>query len=39
MTKSGYDLAIDYRRAANPPLTGDDATWADALLRGHGLRP
>jgi hypothetical protein len=34
-----YDHTINYGRPADPPLTGDDATWADALLRGHGLRP
>lgn len=37
--RAGYDLAIDYRLEADPPLEGDDAAWADALLRQHGLRP
>ncbi|MFQ5859872.1 MAG: DUF4058 family protein [Anaerolineae bacterium] len=37
--RAGYDLAIDYRLEADPPLEGDDAEWADALLRQHGLRP
>jgi hypothetical protein len=34
-----YDLSIDYRREPEPPLSGEDAAWADALLRAHGLRP
>jgi Protein of unknown function (DUF4058) len=37
-----YELAvyddIDYREEADPPLTGDDARWADALFRAQGLR-
>jgi hypothetical protein len=37
--RAAYDLAIDYRREADPPLKGEDAVWADALLREHGLRP
>lgn len=37
--RAGYDLAVDYRQEADPPLEGDDAAWADALLRRHGLRP
>jgi hypothetical protein len=32
-----YDR-IDYRRPPNPPLSEDDARWADALLREKGLR-
>ncbi len=36
--RAGYDLAIDYRQEADPPLEGDDAVWADALLRENGLR-
>jgi hypothetical protein len=36
--RAGYDLRIDYRHEAEPPLTGDDGEWADALLRGAGLR-
>jgi len=35
--RAGYDLRIDYRRPATPPLEGDDADWADGLLRP--LRP
>jgi hypothetical protein len=34
----GYD-AIDYRAEPVPALEGDDARWADALLREKGLRP
>lgn len=33
----GYD-AIDYRAEPAPPLAGEDAAWADGLLRGRGLR-
>jgi hypothetical protein len=29
---------IDYRKDPDPPLTPDDAQWADALLREQGLR-
>lgn len=36
--RAGYDMAVDYRREADPPLEGEDAGWADALLRQHGLR-
>jgi len=36
--RAGYDLAVDYRGEATPPLQGDDAAWADALLRERGLR-
>jgi hypothetical protein len=34
----GYDLEIDYRVDPFPPLQGDDADWADALLRQQGRR-
>jgi hypothetical protein len=34
----GYDAEIDYRVDPFPPLQGDDALWADALLREKGLR-
>jgi len=37
--RAGFDLAIDYRQEPQPPLEGEDAAWADALLRAHGLRP
>ena len=33
--KAGYDLSVDYRKAPQPPLEGDDAKWARELLRGH----
>lgn len=33
-----YDLDIDYREEAVPPLAGEEAAWADALLRERGLR-
>jgi hypothetical protein len=34
---AGYD-DIDYGEEPDPPLTPDDARWADALLRERGLR-
>jgi hypothetical protein len=34
----GYDTEIDYRVDPFPPLQGDDAVWADALLREKGRR-
>ena len=36
--EAAYDLSIDYGQPPDPPLTGDDADWADALLREGGLR-
>jgi len=33
-----YDLELDYRVDPVPPLQGDEAVWADALLREKGLR-
>jgi hypothetical protein len=36
--RAAYDLEIDYRAAPVPPLTGEAAAWADALLRSRGLR-
>jgi hypothetical protein len=33
-----YVEDIDYRQEPDPPLDPDDARWADALLREHGLR-
>ncbi len=35
---SRYGIQINYRNPAAPPLEGDDAVWADALLREKGLR-
>lgn len=37
--RAAFDLRIDYRREPDPPLIGDDAAWADELLRQSGLRP
>ncbi len=34
-----YGPDIDYRLDPVPPLLGDDASWADVLLREKGLRP
>ena len=35
-----YDLSIEYRRKAMPPLPREDVAWADRLLREHGrLKP
>jgi len=34
----GYAQDIDYRVDPQPPLQGEDAVWADALLREKGLR-
>lgn len=36
--RAGYDLRLNYRAAADPPLADSDAAWADALLREAGLR-
>lgn len=36
--RAGFDLAVDYTQPAIPPLKGEDAAWADALLREKGLR-
>jgi hypothetical protein len=33
-----YGRGIDYRRDPEPPLHGDDAAWADQLLRQQGRR-
>jgi Protein of unknown function (DUF4058) len=33
-----YARRLDYHKAPTPPLKGDAATWADALLRENGLR-
>lgn len=33
-----YGLDIDYRQDPKPPLSSEDAAWADALLREKGLR-
>jgi hypothetical protein len=36
--EGGYARKIDYAEETIPPLMGEDATWADALLREKGLR-
>jgi hypothetical protein len=36
--RARYDLSIDYRQPPEPPLTAEDAAWADELLRAKGLR-
>lgn len=36
--RGGYGRRTNYQEDAEPPLTGDDADWADALLRSAGLR-
>ena len=36
--RAGYDLAIDYRRDPEPPLTSADAAWAVSLLETKGSR-
>jgi hypothetical protein len=33
-----YDLSVDYRRKPSPPLSAEDAAWADRLLRERGIR-
>ncbi len=30
--RAGYDLAIDYRRPLDPPLSPDEAAWIETLL-------
>ena len=35
---AGYDLRIDYRADAEPPLSGADAAWVDTMLRDAGVR-
>ena len=32
---TSYDLRIDYRREAVPPLAGAEAEWASGLQPGH----
>ncbi|MBD1926083.1 DUF4058 family protein [Trichocoleus sp. FACHB-90] len=36
--RAGFDLTVDYTQPAIPPLKGENAVWADALLREKGLR-
>jgi hypothetical protein len=37
--RGGYARRLNYRREPLPPLTPEDAAWADVLLRERGLRP
>lgn len=34
----GYEVDINYRLDPSPPLQGEDAVWADSLLREQGRR-
>jgi len=36
--EGAYDLVIDYTGEPDPPLSPEDAAWAEALLRERGLR-
>jgi len=36
--RAHYELRVDYQREPHPPLTDEDANWADVLLREHGRR-
>ncbi len=31
--RAGYDLAIDYRRPLDPPLSPEDTAWAASLIQ------
>jgi len=33
-----YARTLDYGQPCDPPLEGEDAAWADQLLRSAGLR-
>jgi hypothetical protein len=35
---SRYDRTTDYRASPQPPLEGDEAVWADSLLKTAGRR-
>ncbi|MBM3236668.1 DUF4058 family protein [Candidatus Poribacteria bacterium] len=35
--RARYDISIDYRQPPEPPLTPEDAAWADELLRAKGV--
>jgi hypothetical protein len=34
--RAAYDVSVDYRKAPQPPLEGDDAKWARELVRSRG---
>jgi hypothetical protein len=36
--RAAYDRSVDYRKAPQPPLEGEDAKWARELLRGRSAR-
>jgi Protein of unknown function (DUF4058) len=36
--KSAFDVSLNYKSEAIPPLSPDDAAWADTLLKEKGLR-
>jgi hypothetical protein len=36
--RNGRYVSINYREDAEPPLIGEDAKWADELLRAAGKR-
>jgi hypothetical protein len=36
--RASYDLVIDYRQDPVPPLSEEDAAWANTLLQEQGLR-
>ena len=36
--RAGYRYRLDYRQDPVPPLSAEDAAWADELLRSKGLR-
>jgi hypothetical protein len=36
--RAAYDVSVDYRKAPQPSLQGDDAKWARELLRGRGRK-
>ncbi len=37
--EGAFARAVDYPAAPDPPLSPEDAAWADALLKEKGLRP
>jgi hypothetical protein len=37
--RASYDLRVDYRRPAEPPLAAEDAAWAEARAAGPRSRP
>ncbi|MBI2876716.1 MAG: DUF4058 family protein [Candidatus Tectomicrobia bacterium] len=37
--RARYDLSLDYHQPPEPPLSSEDAPWAEELLRANRLRP